>query len=475
MAPRIAIEKSDDEALGTIQTALKTYSKADISASNLPLIIIEGAVYDISPMMAQGRHPGGIAVLNEVLRSDATDQFMNSHPIWTRQLLSQYKVGDVSDWIVSDADADFRKIRADLEASGAFSTGSSSLYYCKSFSRIFALAAIALGALALSTSTIVHIAIGAVALGLFWQQIAFVGHDLGHNGVSGSLEIDSLRGLLIGPALTGISFSWWKSTHNAHHIATNSATGDPDVQHTPLLALSTHFFESLWSTFHKKRMGFGSIARLVVSHQHLFFYPLMFFARWNLYFQGWCKLFLEPKTKWAAAESMAIIFFWTWVLGLTFAVGRTESTFLAAFPARLLFLITSNGVAGILNVQISLSHFAEPTIRGRATDSGVSFLEAQLRGTMNITVPPELDYTFGGLQFQIEHHLFPRLPAEKLRSVQPLIRGLAEKHGITYKTMTFVEANVKLFESLQEIAASAYKLDGKVLDQRVIDAIMLRA
>jgi len=129
MAPRIAIEKSDNEALETIQTALKTYSKADISASNLPLVIIEGAVYDISPMMAQGRHPGGIAVLNEVLRSDATDQFMNSHPIWTRQLLSQYKVGDVSDWIVSDADADFRKIRADLEASGAFSTGSSSLYY----------------------------------------------------------------------------------------------------------------------------------------------------------------------------------------------------------------------------------------------------------------------------------------------------------------------------------------------------------
>jgi hypothetical protein len=59
--------------------------------------------------------------------------------------------------------------------------------------------------------------------------------------------------------------------------------------------------------------------------------------------------------------------------------------------------------------------------------------------------------------------------------VQPLIRDLAEKHGIGYKTMTFVEANVKLFESLQEIAASAYKLDGKVLDQRVIDAIMLRA
>ena len=475
MAPRIATDKSDVEGLEMTQSTLKTYTKAQISVSDLPLIIIEGAVFDISSLMAPGRHPGGLAVLNEVLRSDATDQFMNSHPLWTRQLLTQYKVGECLDWVVSDADTDFRKIRADLEASGAFSTGSSAMYYYRSFSRIFALAAIVLGALAFSTSTLVHIAIGAVALGLFWQQIAFVGHDLGHNGVSGSLEIDSLRGLLIGPALTGISFSWWKSTHNAHHIATNSATGDPDVQHTPLLALSEHFFESLWSTFHKKRMGFGSIARIVVSHQHLFFYPLMFFARWNLYFQGWCKLILEAKTRWSAAESMAIIFFWTWVIGLTLAVGRTESTFLAAFPARLLFLITSNGVAGILNVQISLSHFAEPTIRGRSTDSGVSFLEAQLRGTMNISVPPEQDYTFGGLQFQIEHHLFPRLPAEKLRSVQPLIRKLAEKHNIPYKTMTFIEANVRLFESLQEIAASAHKLDGKVLDQRVIDAIMLQA
>jgi hypothetical protein len=97
--------------------------------------------------MAPGRHPGGLAVLNEVLRSDATDQFMNSHPLWTRQLLTQYKVGECLDWVVSDADTDFRKIRADLEASGAFSTGSSAMYYYRSFSRIFALAAIVLGLL----------------------------------------------------------------------------------------------------------------------------------------------------------------------------------------------------------------------------------------------------------------------------------------------------------------------------------------
>jgi fatty acid desaturase len=64
-------------------------------------------------------------------------------------------------------------------------------------------------------------AISRILLGMFWQQVAFIGHDLGHNAVSHNLTPDSSWGLFAGNFCTGISIGWWRRSHNIHHIATN--------------------------------------------------------------------------------------------------------------------------------------------------------------------------------------------------------------------------------------------------------------
>jgi len=293
--------------------------------------------------------------------------------------------------------------------------------------------------------------------------------------VSGSRARDGAVGRFVGPALTGLSFSWWKATHHAHHVATHSATGDPDVQHTPLLAVSPVFFGSLWSDFHAKRMGFGSCARASVARQHLFFYPLMFWARWNLYFQGVAALALGPKDAAARKGAAALLFFATWVGALTTAVGRGEPTLARALAARVAFLCLANGVAGALHVQIVLSHFSQPTQRGRNADDGGSFLEAQLAATLNVALPAWADWTFGGLQYQVEHHLFPRLPAHALRGVAPEVRALAKAHGLPYHSASFARANALLYASLKKTAEAARGLDASALDARVLDARLLDA
>jgi len=438
---------------------------------------VEGFVVDIGSLFAPGGHPGGADVLSPVLGADATDPFFNSHAPAARRALAGFRVGAVSDWAVSAPTAAYRALRARLEAEGAFARGGARGYYAAAASRVGAAAALFLAALA-SRSSAAHVA-GAVALGVAWQQLAFVGHDLGHSGVSGARATDALRGLVFGPALTGISFSWWKATHNVHHVATNSATGDPDVQHMPLLAVSEHFFASLWSTFHAKRMGFGACARATVARQHLFFYPLMFFARWNLYFQGVAGLVLGARSRAAAAEAAALAFFFAWVGAAVAAVGRGERSAAGAWAARLLFLLVANGVAGVLHVQIVLSHFSQPTRVGRAPDEGVSFLEAQLAGTMNIALPPSADFVFGGLQFQVEHHLFPRLPADALRGVRPAVRALAAAHGLPYREEGLWAAGAALYASLKRTADAARKLDdadlfGAGLDERLVDALNMR-
>jgi delta8-fatty-acid desaturase len=56
----------------------------------------------------------------------------------------------------------------------------------------------------------------------------------------------------------------------------------------------------------------------------------------------------------------------------------------------------------------------------------------QIATTMDVTCPEWLDWLHGGLQFQIEHHLFPRVPRHNLRKVRYLVKAHCKKHDIYY-------------------------------------------
>lgn len=61
-------------------------------------------------------------------------------------------------------------------------------------------------------------------------KVAFLGHDAGHNGITHIRKYDQMIGIFVGNFCNGIGISWWKNTHNVHHIMTNSADCDPDIQ-----------------------------------------------------------------------------------------------------------------------------------------------------------------------------------------------------------------------------------------------------
>ena len=56
----------------------------------------------------------------------------------------------------------------------------------------------------------------------------------------------------------------------------------------------------------------------------------------------------------------------------------------------------------------------------------------QLRTTMNVATPEWLDYIHIGLQFQIEHHLFPRLPRHNLRKARAKVRAICKKYVLAW-------------------------------------------
>ncbi len=424
-------------------------------------VIIEDKVYDLTEF--QHRHPGGYLCLRGVAGRNVTEPFDNFHPakVWETQLPA-YHVADVSDVVVSEYVAGHREIRQQLLERGLFETRYS--YYAQKALWIGGLFATAVGLTVLGGSLGARM-LGAVALGFFWQQIAFVGHDIGHNSITHKRSVDYMLGA-VNVALFGVSMGWWKRSHNTHHVVCNSVENDPDIQHLPVLAVTPSIFKGFVSTYHAKAFAplvLDPIAHFIVSYQHLLYYVFMFFGRYNLYIQSFALLLnFKEKVELRFVELGAVAMYWLWFCTLA---SYTESG-----TELLAYVVISHGVSGILHIQITLSHFCMETFTKDQpvyTSDENDWFRLQLATTMDVDCPEWLDWFHGGLQFQIEHHLFPRVPRHNLREVQKLVKAFCKKEGLHFHEVSFLQGNAEVIAGLYQTALAARKLprDGKAVER----------
>lgn len=292
----------------------------------------------------------------------------------------------------------------------------------------------------------------AIFLGLFWHQIMFTAHDAGHRAITHNFVADTLIGLFVADFCCGLSIGWWKSSHNVHHLVTNQAEHDPDIQNVPLFATSPLFFKSIKSTYYD---GFvfvwDKVADIMVPFQKYTYYPIMGIARFNLYLLSWLHVLsakssaLGRSTAWwiRPAEIASMTCYW-FIFGYCL-LWRS----LPDWRTRVIFVLVSHIVTMPLHVQITLSHWGMSTSDLGETES---FPQRQLRTTMDVDCPAWLDFIHGGLQFQAVHHLFPRVPRHNLRKVQTLVREFCDDTGIPYAILNFVDGNRKVLGRLQEMS-----------------------
>merc|ERR1711871_922689 len=108
-------------------------------------------------------------------------------------------------------------------------------------------------------------------------------------------------------------------------------------------------------------------------------------------------------------------------MGVYWAWFSTLVSYTSSWPELAAYVIISHGFSGILHVQITLSHFCMETFTKEQpvyTSDDNDWFKVQLATTMDVDCPQWMDWFHGGLQFQIEHHLFPRLPRHNLRECQ---------------------------------------------------------
>ncbi|KAJ1999466.1 hypothetical protein GGI04_003503 [Coemansia thaxteri] len=445
------------------------------------LVIIDGLVCKLNGFI--DKHPGGPLSIMHMVGRDATDETRSMHPpgvfadIMPRWAVARFSAGEKAAAQVSYVEdlqlpysaprstladgsghvqppsassasldyaaiqRDYRELDAKLRRDGMYRCNYAA--YAAEAARYVALFAIAVGLILLGPPTAWTYLLAGISTALLWQQLAFFAHDLGHNELTGRREFDMVLGICVADVLGGLSVGWWKKNHNTHHIVTNDVDNDPDIQHLPFLAVSTRFFESRFSTYYRRTMAFDAAARFFVAVQDKLYYLIMCFARYNLYFLSWSYLLLSDFAPYRRLEIACIAVFFVWFGCLL--------SYIPTWPYLFLYLFVSHSISAVLHIQITLSHFAMSTESPDPVHE--CFAARQIRTTMDVICPPHFDWFHGGLQFQIEHHLFPRLPRHNLRSVQPLVKALCRKHSMEFMEFSFIDGNIYTLRWLGEVAS----------------------
>ncbi|KAL4015064.1 delta(8)-fatty-acid desaturase 2 [Cucumis melo var. makuwa] len=420
-------------------------------------ISIQGKVYNVTEWAKV--HPGGDTPFLNLAGHDVTDAFIAYHPGTAWAYLDRLFTGfHLKDFQVSEISKDYRKLASEFSKQGLFEKKGHVIMY--SLISVAVMMFLVVYGVLKSESVLVHLGC-AMILGMLWIQSAYVGHDSGHSNVMSSRGFNKLAQILSGNCLTGISIAWWKWTHNAHHISCNSLDHDPDLQHIPVFAVSATFFRTLTSHFYGRKLKFDSLARFFVSYQHFTFYPVMCVARVNLFVQTLLLLFSTRKVPDRALNIMGILVFWTWFPLLV--------SYLPNWPERVMFVLASFAVCSLQHIQFCLNHFSANVYVGKPT--GNDWFEKQTSGTLDISCSSWMDWFFGGLQFQLEHHLFPRMPRCQLRKISPIVVELCKKHNLPYRSLSFWDANVRTIRTLRTAALQARDLTNPVPKNLLWEAV----
>eukprot|EP01065_Artemidia_motanka_P044078 TRINITY_DN6220_c0_g3_i2.p1 TRINITY_DN6220_c0_g3~~TRINITY_DN6220_c0_g3_i2.p1 ORF type:complete len:484 (+),score=166.57 TRINITY_DN6220_c0_g3_i2:110-1561(+) len=412
-------------------------------------VIIGERVYDLSGFDS---HPGGRGILEQAAGRNVTDVFVVTHPPQVQAEKERFCVGTLdvpakSSQIMSD----FHDADAVFQQRGWYQTEYG--YYAKKLLVQASLFACALLPFVLDVEMGYGWAtFSALMLGAFWHQLAFIGHDAGHNAVfHDRAGKDYVLSLLV-TLFFGVSGQWWKKSHNVHHVVTNSVQGDPDIQHLPVFAVARKQLSSVFSLYHKKQFVFDRAAKFLVSWQHVLYIPIMCVARHNLYLQSYLMVFTDRdcRNKWVELGTLLGYAFWMAELVL-----RIESGSVALY-----WWLLSHAVCGLLHVQITLSHFSmetfdtQPDTIHRFSDD--DYVRHQLATSLDVDCPEALDWVHGGLQFQVVHHLWPRLPRHRLRRARDeFLLPLCKKHGLQYHCLPFGAAVGQTLQHLKERAEEA--------------------
>lgn len=252
----------------------------------------------------------------------------------------------------------------------------------------------------------------AAALAVAFVQTGFIAHDTGHKQISRAKRPAELLGMLHMNLLLGVAYGWWVNHHNRHHSNPNNLDVDPDVVRRPVIFDVTEL----------PTKGRTPFRRFIIRFQSVLFFVLLGHEAYRVRSAS-VKAARLGALKWPKLElSLVVLHF----------VGYFTVLFFVLSPLRAVaFIVVHQVLFGLY-----LGAVFAPNHKGMAvyrSDVELDWLHRQVLTARNVYSTRFTDFVYGGLNYQIEHHLFPSMPRVNLRRVRPIVQQYCAEHGIHYE------------------------------------------
>jgi fatty acid desaturase len=268
----------------------------------------------------------------------------------------------------------------------------------------------------------------AAFLAVAFAQTALVAHDLAHRQVFRTAKPSAFAGRIAGNLGVGMSYGWWMEKHTRHHNNPNHDDLDPDVAPEVLI----------WAT--ESALGRRGLAAFVTRHQAGLFFPLLTLLGVDLKVSS-IKAIRAKAVKQPLLEA---------VLLLVHAVVYFGALFLVLSPLQAIaFMVVHQALFGVyLGMTFAPNHKGMPH-----HDGTEDYLRKQVLTSRNVRGGWFVDVALGGLNYQIEHHLFPAMPSPNLGRAQEIVQGYCAEIGVPYEQTGLIESYRQALRYLHEVGA----------------------
>jgi fatty acid desaturase len=270
--------------------------------------------------------------------------------------------------------------------------------------------------------------------GVVFAQAGFLAHDAAHRQVFESGKRNEWFSRIVANLIVGLGYGWWMQKHTRHHGNPNTIGKDMDLD--PNLIVFTEA---------DARDRSSGAANWIMRRQGWLFLPAMTLTGMDLHVKTIRMLASKEGVKHRGVEALLL------------------AVRLIGLPA--LFVLSAGPVIGltalVLNVLLfgfllggafAPNHIGMPQIEHTQK---VDYLRRQVLTSRNITGGPAVDFLMGGLNHQIEHHLFPSLPSANLRKARAMIREYCIEMELPYTERPLPKAMADVVRSVHRIGLKA--------------------
>uniref|UniRef100_A0A3B5MZI8 acyl-CoA (8-3)-desaturase n=1 Tax=Xiphophorus couchianus TaxID=32473 RepID=A0A3B5MZI8_9TELE len=385
-------------------------------------LVISRKVYNITQWAK--RHPGGSHVIGHYAGEDATEAFTAFHPDQTfvQKFLKPLLIGELAATEPSQEGnknaaiiQDFETLRTQVEKEGLFKA--KPLFFCLHLSHILLLEALAWMMVWYWGTSWTLTLLCAVMLATSQAQAGWLQHDFGHLSVFKKSKWNHLVHKFVIGHLKGAAASWWNHLHYNHHAKPNVLSKDPDVNMSGIFVLGSvqPVEASSW-----KKICFKYFEKFVAAHKLSNTCPTITSTSTSFYDLAW---YLSFYIRYFSCYVPLYGFFGSVALNL----------FVRFLESHWFVWVTQMN-----HLPMNIDH-----------DKNRDWITMQLQATSNIEKSFFNDWFSGHLNFQIEHHLFPRMPRHNYHLVAPRVRALCDKHGISYQMKTLWQGMTDVVSSLK--------------------------